>query len=150
MSSCRVGDFGLRVAVGLSCKNTHTSGSSDENLCGDLELEVRLMQRCRDCFSMSLDFQNCFKDDNQNIGMLSMGPYNSVPLLQLACLVKQGLMGSGQMVRFLSLNARLLVSRAVSWIVPPSVSSSFHWLVSILFTFKGPVGLCDSLGKLHM
>ncbi|KAH8970529.1 hypothetical protein BDL97_02G092100 [Sphagnum fallax] len=26
----------------------------------------------------------------------------------------------------------------------------FHWLVSILFTFKGPVGLCDSLGKLHM
>jgi len=84
MSSCRVGDFCLRVAVGLSSKNTHTSGSSDESLCGDLELEVRLMQRCRDCFSMSLEFQNCFKDDNQNIGMLSMGPYNSVPLLQLA------------------------------------------------------------------
>ncbi len=72
--------------MGLSCKNTHTSGSSDESLCGDLdlELEVRLMQRHRDCFSMSLEFQNCFKDDNQNIGMLSMGPYNSVPLLQLA------------------------------------------------------------------
>jgi hypothetical protein len=43
------------------------------------------MQRCRDCFSMSLEFQNCFKDDNQNIAMLTMGSYNSVPLLQLAC-----------------------------------------------------------------
>ncbi len=46
--------------MGLSCKNTHVSGSSDESLCGDLELEVRLMQRHRDCFSMSLEFQNCF------------------------------------------------------------------------------------------
>jgi hypothetical protein len=39
--------------------------------------------------------------------------------------VNQGLISSGQMVRFLSVNARPTVSRAVSRIVPPSVSRAF-------------------------
>jgi hypothetical protein len=157
MSSCRVGDFGLRVAVGLSCKNTHTSGSSDENLCGDLELEVRLMQGCRDCSQCHWNFKTVLKMTTRTLACWAWGLlilylfFNLLVDMLWTCLL--GETGTYK----LRADGEIFVTKCKTVGLKGCIMNSssicvkgFHWLVSILFTFKGPVGLCDSLGKLHM